>query len=691
MGFISAMLLGAAAARQLGPTFPMIRENLPKIGSYQRVIQNSEVPTTFEIPYVVPAEDEATFIVFASSDKINREEQEIRKSVKSANAGEAQVDVEIMFKITYESFYSGAGLAGNVVPETVAKLENGHLKIFDNAGAKVSGYYWSIVKSRVNETFEAGEPLNFDSAIDLRTVESCQMKVQWDEPMDMEKYGFSKNSGKLSFNSVGFYTNDVFATCSFPADPPFMLKWSDDRVGESGVNFISATVPEDGLKIDSRLTCEVEDDYVTYNSDQCEFQNFVTRGDVMGPPMISDYAESANIISSEQVWNYVSDEDEKQSVSFICPEMFNAELVKLVSPNFVSSSPLPVLTQASNQLPEGVENEEDEQADHDGDFHYHTTFRGYEISVHMENQALGVYEFRCEYETVDKRVLGFSRPHIVVKHNNVYEDDIEVVGVWGAVVNTETMVVSQSEKDVVVATCMQRTSGKPAAVSMVFNTDKLIARIPAPPTEQHFINVATPITAQFDQATVSCEYTYMKNAEEVTESTDLEGVLKVAFRPRDMAILKDEEIISCSASVSSLDSVTATLNINENVPKSLDVAKWNLTQEFTEGEVNSGKFYGLYCTYQSTIFADETFVSYTYGATDPPEEPNQNLEVNVVGPVLFCLAGAIAVIAICCLMPKSEPKAEKAKYEIADQMDDEDPLHAEEITEESDQFTDEKV
>jgi hypothetical protein len=71
----------------------------------------------------------------------------------------------------------------------------------------------------------------------------------------------------------------------------------------------------------------------------------------------------------------VSDEDEKQSVSFICPEMFNAELVKLVSPNFVSSSPLPVLTQASNQLPEGVENEEDEQADHDGDFHYHTTFR----------------------------------------------------------------------------------------------------------------------------------------------------------------------------------------------------------------------------------------------------------------------------------------------------------------------------
>jgi hypothetical protein len=49
----------------------MIRENLPKIGSYQRVIQNSEVPTTFEIPYVVPAEDEATFIVFASSDKIN--------------------------------------------------------------------------------------------------------------------------------------------------------------------------------------------------------------------------------------------------------------------------------------------------------------------------------------------------------------------------------------------------------------------------------------------------------------------------------------------------------------------------------------------------------------------------------------------------------------------------------------------
>jgi hypothetical protein len=90
----------------------------------------------------------------------------------------------------------------------------------------------------------------------------------------------------------------------------------------------------------------------------------------------------------------------------------------------------------------------------------------------MENQALGVYEFRCEYETVDKRVLGFSRPHIVVKHNNVYEDDIEVVGVWGAVVNTETMVVSQSEKDVVVATCMQRTSGKPAAVSMVFNTGK---------------------------------------------------------------------------------------------------------------------------------------------------------------------------------------------------------------------------
>ena len=63
----------------------------------------------------------------------------------------------------------------------------------------------------------------------------------------------------------------------------------------------------------------------------------------------------------------------------------------------------------------------------------------------------------------------------------------------------------------------------------------------------------------------------------------------------------------------------------------------------------------------------------------------------MVGPVLFCLAGAIAVIAICCLMPKSEPKAEKAKYEIADQMDDEDPSHAEEITEESDQFTDEKV
>ena len=148
------------------------------------------------------------------------------------------------------------------------------------------------------------------------------MKVQWDEPMDMEKYGFSKNSGKLSFNSVGFYTNDVFATCSFPADPPFMLKWSDDRVGESGVNFISATVPEDGLKIDSRLTCEVEDDYVTYNSDQCEFQNFVTRGDVMGPPMISDYAESANIISSEQVWNYVSNWSKGPSYIIIISSFF---------------------------------------------------------------------------------------------------------------------------------------------------------------------------------------------------------------------------------------------------------------------------------------------------------------------------------------------------------------------------------
>lgn len=122
----------------------------------------------------------------------------------------------------------------------------------------------------------------------------------------------------------------------------------------------------------------------------------------------------------------------------------------------------------------------------------------------------------------------------------------------------------------------------------------------------------------------------------------------------------------------------------ENTDESLKVpgkAIFNLTQAYTAEALKNVEFSGYTCLVTSGKFPDQTFESIPFGAPEPTEAPSTEIEVHLTGPILLCLIGAGAVLAICFKMPGNNP-IEKGEYKLADNEEndkndqeiDEDPL-----------------
>ena len=124
------------------------------------------------------------------------------------------------------------------------------------------------------------------------------------------------------------------------------------------------------------------------------------------------------------------------------------------------------MNQVSNQLPEGHD-ESNAQAD-DG-FSFDLTRKGYAIKLHM-NEHETTTEFRCEYRREQNGPLvGYSSPHMVVKYEEA-TNDVTVVPQWGLGIDSASPVIQETTKTVNVATCYQRTQGKPAPIALKIKT-----------------------------------------------------------------------------------------------------------------------------------------------------------------------------------------------------------------------------
>ena len=84
-----------------------------------------------------------------------------------------------------------------------------------------------------------------------------------------------------------------------------------------------------------------------------------------------------------------------------------------------------------------------------------------------------------------------------------------------------------------------------------------------------------------------------RNGDEEIESP-LEPTVQVMFKPRNVEVVDNDETITCSAQVSSLDSVWAALSINDNfkIPMIAGVAVFNKTQQFTQAELEKSEKIG---------------------------------------------------------------------------------------------------
>ena len=72
---------------------------------------------------------------------------------------------------------------------------------------------------------------------------------------------------------------------------------------------------------------------------------------------------------------------------------------------------------------------------------------------------------RCKYET-DGALMGYSRPHIVLKYDSSVKADITVVPKWGLDVDPQSPVLLESSKRINFASCAQKTNGPPAPMAL---------------------------------------------------------------------------------------------------------------------------------------------------------------------------------------------------------------------------------
>jgi len=526
-----------------------------------------------------------------------------------------------------------------------------------------------------------GEDVHYrDFATDVHTVKSCGIEAYWTKPIEFDKFGWHNNGGKLSFNPVGFNPNDEFATCHFESNPPMVLQWDKD-VGEEAEGVISARMPaSNAYMVGGIITCSIKDE-VHYSDDQCT-QGFVNKKAITMPPTRLQYAEVTDVTTKGRIWNYVNSEVDDQVVEFSCPLIDAAEMVKVVSFDEKTGKlwESAMKNQVSQELPDAPE-AVPFAADPDL-----MTFiirqNKYFVNIDMKNQPLGIREFRCQYlETQNGPILGYSSPHIIVKYEDDEDEfDATVVPQWGAGIDENNPFVKESKNEINIATCYQTTLGKPAQLFLRFKTDSGKWQH-TEPSAQHFVAFNAPVSRKYDEATISCGYRYFEDDDEDDED-DVEegevtlGVIKVMFQPRGIKLNRNGDVLKCSGDISSMDTANARLSINQNIEVQManGVAEFNRNQ-FTDEEFEAGLNNGMTCIVTSDSF-DGQFQSSRYCPNcsnnhieDDSGDLDPSFEVHLGGPIVLCLFGAAAVIAICFMMPKNTPPAEKGSYKVVETDD----------------------
>lgn len=663
---LAAALVAVEGARKRGPDYPIGTGNLPTIKSNRRVLGSQEF--SIALPKG-PADNQEIFVLFISADKIDQGKKKLKAEAKD---DEGHVMAEIVYRITPDDFFH-ANVQKTKVPETEAKLnrEEATLTFIDNAGenAQIAGFYWATVKE------QEGDQIRWykDVGTAVRTVEKCAMETKWADGVDIEDgYGWSLGSNGFEFNSKGFAPGTTFATCEFRAVPEVELTWSVETMG-GGKNKIEAKVPATEVALPETITCSMPEDDIEYDEDHCNGP-ILHHKEVTSSPSRLEYAENVAPSSNEKVWTYMNATSTDQMYEFSCPLIDQAALVTVLGisqtgEKWVSHT----INQVSNLLPEEHEDGFSCTETHCWKVHQNR----YDLKINMTTFAVGLHEFACKYMTGDITqegdLVGYSRPHILLKYTEDSSAN-SLVAEWGLGVDSKTF-IKETDEHVNIANCLQTTSGKPAPMALKVSAGGSTSYFPRDFTEQHFISLNIPVPNTYDQANVACVY---RNGEEEVESA-LQPALKVMFKPRNVEVVETRETIRCSAQVSSLDSVKATLSINDNFKKEMTdgVAIFNKTTDFTQAELEKSEKTGVSCTIESDTFGP-TYSS-NVGGQDPTEPPSMEIEVNLGVPMLLLIGGAVGVLAICFKMKPAEKKGEGGKYKLADTeesdvIDESDPL-----------------
>ena len=91
--------------------------------------------------------------------------------------------------------------------------------------------------------------------------------------------------------------------------------------------------------------------------------------------------------------------------------------------------------------------------------------KSYKIRLHKISHLPLYLNLRCKYET-DGALMGYSRPHIVLKYDSSVRADITVVPKWGLDVDPQSPVLLESSKRINFASCAQKTNGPPAPMAL---------------------------------------------------------------------------------------------------------------------------------------------------------------------------------------------------------------------------------
>lgn len=661
---LAAALVAVEGARKRGPDYPIGTGNLPTIKSNRRVLGSQEF--SIALPKG-PADNQEIFVLFISADKIDQGKKKLKSEFKD---DEGHVMAEIVYRITPDDFFH-ANVQKTKVPETEAKLnrEEATLTFIDNEGGQIAGFYWATVKE------QEGDQITWykDVGTAVRTVEKCAMETTWATGVDIEDgYGWRVGANGLEFNSKGFAPGTTFATCQFNAVPEVELTWSVEAM-DGGKSKIEAKVPATEVALPETITCSMAEDDIEYDEDHCGA--IINHKEVTSSPSRLEYAENVAPSSNQKVWTYMNATSTDQIFEFSCPLIDQAALVTVIGisqtgEKWVSHT----INQVSNLLPEAHE---------DGfsctEMHCWKVWpTRYDLKINMTTFAVGLHEFACKYMTGDITqegdLVGYSRPHILLKYTENSSVN-SLVAEWGLAVDTKTFIVQETDEHVNIANCLQKTPGKPAPMALKVTTGSSTNYFPRDFTEQHFISLNIPVPNTYDQAKLSCVY---RNGDEEIESP-LEPTVQVMFKPRNVEVVDNGETITCSAQVSSLDSLSAALSINDNfkIPMIAGVAVFNKTQHFTQAELDKSEKKGVSCTVESETFG--LVYSSNVGGQEPTEPPSMEIEVNLGIPMLLLIGGAVGVLAICFKMKPAEKKGEGGKYKLADTeesdvIDESDPL-----------------